>query len=540
MALFLIFGLFLSGQQVFAQVTTKLSSEIVDVGQKFYVEFNIPVIKKYRPYVRFKKKNVNVLAKKEIGFFRLRNNKFVYRIRFIFKPKNARQLRIFNIKVLVGKKTFNVRDIYIPIQKIIKQKKDIFLEASVTKRSVLVGEGFNVNYFLFYRKPVLSKEFKKFPKLNGFLKRFHMVKEKPISVNRNSRVYNKLLVYTARLYAQKEGALKIDSLKMNIKYRKNRSRIGGSFLFNLNRSIKSLSLSSPVIRVNSRSVGFRNSPRNFSGLIGKHQVSLKILKTNFKINEPIELTLMITGEGLLETFEAPKIILNDSLEDFDTKGEVKEINRKIAKKTFSYVFLGREESIIKEKLYVFSFFNPKDNKFITARVKIPQITINKKGGVSKTLVMKKDSYIKIPSFYKGKDFLAPMFSYGEDIFPLEQIFLFFAILFLIGFIFREFNLFGGRSKNPLNGIPKIKDNNSLTYKNIFKILNHPVHNYSQKFSMVDRLNKLDLSDDCNKYFQDIIIKLEYKYNHPEISKDNVHFEKKYFTEFYNRVKNERL
>ena len=85
------------------------------------------------------------------------------------------------------------------------------------KRSFFQGEGFNVDYYLYFKDYVLDTNILKFPKLNGFFKRHKKITGVKDEVSQyKGAVYNRRLIYSARLFPTNSGENYIDSMELSV------------------------------------------------------------------------------------------------------------------------------------------------------------------------------------------------------------------------------------------------------------------------------------------------------------------------------------
>ena len=141
----------------------------------------------------------------------------------------------------------------------------------------------------------------------------------PERVSHEGKLYTRRVLYTAQLYAQSPGVYKIDPITLGVSYnaRSRNSLNNFGFGFNLGR-LKTKSLRSKVVEVTVKALPIDGVPPSFTGLVGKHEFSLKVNKNKFITNEPIEVSLAVRGEGALELLEAPPILSSPSIEEFES------------------------------------------------------------------------------------------------------------------------------------------------------------------------------------------------------------------------------
>ena len=253
-------------------------------------------------------------------------------------------LIIKDVKAQLGKKTLNHSNIRINIGRGsgTRASKDIFLLTLPSKTSVYLGEGFNVNYYLYYRVPLVEQVTDFFPKLHGFFKRTPVnITSREETVEYQGMVYKRVLLYSYRLYPEKTGTLKIDSFGVEVGYLHSRNRTGSFWRLGTGTNKRTKKIRSKRVPVEVFPLPAENVPNNFLGLIDDHDFKISVNKEKFLVNEVVEVRLEVTGPGALEQLAAPSIYEHERLEAFEVKSSIVEITREKAKKTFDYTFLTR-------------------------------------------------------------------------------------------------------------------------------------------------------------------------------------------------------
>ncbi|MBD64091.1 MAG: hypothetical protein CME62_02715 [Halobacteriovoraceae bacterium] len=242
---------------------------------------------------------------------------------------------------------------------------DMFVRAEVDKEQFYAGESILTRYYLYAAEeyPVSSFDVLKFPKLGKFMKRYHQEKMIPERVSFQGRTYIRRVIYTAQLFAPDAGTYFIDPLSLNVVYSDRSSsstRYGFGIAFG---RTKKRSVRSKQIKLEILPVPAANMPKNFSGLVGKHNFKLVLNKQKFLANEPIELQFQVEGEGALELYDPPKIIQATNIEEFETSSDLKINQDFTAIKTFEYTYLGRGDVSIPQKELSFVYFDPETGEF---------------------------------------------------------------------------------------------------------------------------------------------------------------------------------
>lgn len=532
-------------------VTIEVDPQRPVVGEEFELIFNVTTTTNTdEPYISFNAGEAEVKGRRLVGkqsnasvingnFSTSSKYKYAYTL---VSPK-AGGLTIYDIKVDIDGKTITVPNRTILVASENVAPKDFFLVAEVSKTEAYLGEGLNVNYYLYSRSQNLGRtEIEIFPKLNNFIKRFYMPQNERETVEYRGAVYRRSLEYSARVYAEKVGKLKIDPLRLKFQYTEYRdNRNLGNFGFSFGRpKIKSLSSEPVTINVLPLPEG---QPQGFTGLIGQHDFKIKVNKNRFLVNEAIEVKLEITGPGALENYPAPTLYQDPSLEMFDTKSELSEIDKSNGKKVFEYTYLARSPLTFKEKTIPFTFFDPQTKNYMTQEVVLPPLLIG--GGEVKAQTSGNESQTENKNTTEEPpktiategSIIAPDFenikgSFGNNWIKLLN----YLLILLIVFVFIEKLASGIMNK----GVPQ--EALSLTHEIKTKGINYSLlnkylrltHRYRRdidnKLTLEEIVEKLPVSIGCKKYFIEnvqITENMEYK----DSGKDyKTKFIKKHFDE----------
>ncbi len=381
MAYILFFLLpFVSAMALDVKVEVRPVSPIVD--EAFDVNFIIETDKRDEPMIRFNPGHAEVIGKSNRGEAInavLLNGKITTErkvtIGYQLISKKIGYLYLRDISVEVGGEVKEVKNIRLNVLQEAKEPQSMFLRAETSKDEYYVGEGIDLKYYIYYRNNIVSQEIKEFPKLNGFIKRFHKEVNNTERVEVDGVLYRRTLVYSARLYAEKIGEIKVDPLRMNIQYSDfTNSTPFGTFGLQL-RGYKGRTLSSKTLTLKVEPIPAENAPSNFTGLVGEHKFELTQNKNKYLVNEAVEYRLVVEGEGALEKLDAPTIYSHPDLEHFDTRSEVVEVDQSRARKQFDYTQLPRSPMNFEKGSFELSTFDPVSKSFITHSIDLPGLEV---------------------------------------------------------------------------------------------------------------------------------------------------------------------
>ncbi len=349
-------------------------------GEVFQAYFRVFTESEDEPNVNFSPYNVEVVDKSNQGVSTrtvyangkltvTREMTIVYNL--VSAKTGTAWLR--DIQVQMGGKTIRHPSVSINVLKEPEVAADVFVMADVPKKTLFLGEGITVRYFLYSKVPVQNLDVKKYPKLNNFLKRFIQEPERTERVSVDGQVYLRSQIYAAKLFPEKPGQLKVDSMSLSATYPVTRG--GDPFgAFGLSRELKTRTLNSENITIQVNPLP-DPVPAHFTGLVGKHDFDLEFGQSRLIVNEPLTVKLTVTGPGALENFEAPDLVKHPGLEEFESNGDLKIADANEATKIFDYTFLPKENLKIPEAQVTLSYFDPDSGKYIPKTLSIPEIVI---------------------------------------------------------------------------------------------------------------------------------------------------------------------
>lgn len=364
------------------------------INENFFVTFKIKTSGSEEPYISFTPYGASVLGKRSQGlsistvvingkFTTTKEQAVVYEL----LAERAGQVYLKNIKVEMAGKTIAVKDVNVNVLNEARRVPDAFIEAEASKKRIYIGEGLDVNYYLYFKTSISANDVKEFPKLNKFIKRFHHINSPVETVQYKGQVFRRILAYSARLYPEKTGNAVLDPMKISVQMVEN--DYSGGFGFGSQR-YKNKDLSSAQIEIEVLPLPSEGVPSSFTGLVGEHEFNLSIPKSKYLVNEPIEIKLEVKGKGAVENFDAPVFYTDHNLEQFDTKSEVTEIGTQAAKKVFEYTLLARGPVNIAGRDMAFAYFDPSSGRYIEKKVTVPPLSVSGVAATGSSEGSKKD------------------------------------------------------------------------------------------------------------------------------------------------------
>lgn len=375
-----IIFLFISSMAFANEVKIEINPTKPVAGEVFQAYFRIFTDADEEPAINFSPANVEVVGKSNQGVSTrtiyangkltvTREMTMVYDL-VSAKPGPA-SLR--DVTIQLGSKSIRHPTVSFSVLKEAQVLGDVFVMADVPKKTVYLGEGIVARYYLYRKVDVNSIDIKKYPKLNGFLKRFLQEPERPERVTVDGNLYVRTQIYSAKLFPEKTGELKIDPLQLTATY--SSSNINDPFgAFGMNRDFKTRSLSSESVKIEVRPLP-EPVPPHFTGLVGTHEFQVQFGQSKLIVNEPLEVKLTVTGVGALENLEAPDLIKHPGLEEFESNGDLKIADAENATKTFDYTFLAKENLKLPAKDIQLSYFDPNTGRYVPTQINVPEIVV---------------------------------------------------------------------------------------------------------------------------------------------------------------------
>lgn len=376
-----IFSLLLMTSAFADEVKIELNPSKPVAGEMFQAIFRIFTDADSEPVINFSPFKVEVVGKNNYGiktstvwingkFTTSREMTIVYEL----AAGEAGIAGLRDINVQVGGKIIRPPSLTFTILKEPEVAADVFVMAEVPKKSIFVGEGIIVRYFLYSKVQVSNLDIKRYPKLNNFLKRFLQEPDRAERVNVDGQIYIRTQVYGAKLFPEKIGELKVDALQLSATVIN--SNMNDPFgTFGMNRQTKVKTIESDTVKIEVKPLPESGKTPAFTGLVGKHDFDLQINSSRFIVNEPLEVKLTVSGGGALENMEAPSILKHPDLEEFESNGDLKILDADQATKVFDYTFLPKANLSLPSSALTLTYFDPNSERYVPVQLPVSEIVV---------------------------------------------------------------------------------------------------------------------------------------------------------------------
>ena len=198
---------------------------------------------------------------------------------------------------------------------------DLFIKVSASKRRVIEQEPILLTYKV-YTLVGLTDLSGKMPDLKNFYTReVPLPNQKSFSVEMlNGRPYKTVTWSQYVMFPQQSGKLEIPSITFNgIVVQQNRNIDpfeaffnGGSGYIEVKKQIKAPGITIDVDPLPAR-------PANFSGGVGRFNISAQIDQTEVKANDPVKLRVIVSGLGNMKLLKQPEVKFPKDFDKYDAK-----------------------------------------------------------------------------------------------------------------------------------------------------------------------------------------------------------------------------
>ncbi|NQV53249.1 MAG: protein BatD [Flavobacteriales bacterium] len=281
---------------------------------------------------------------------------------------------------------------------------NIFMKLFVNKKDVFVGEQLLASYKLYLNVNVLDYGFNNLV-FNGFY-------AEDLKLDGNANVTTEVIngkqfqVHTLKqtlLTPQKSGSLEIPSLESEMVIRVRQERRARSLFDQVFGNYKNakINISSNPEKVNVKALPRADQPGDFTGAVGNFTLKVNADHNEVSINEAINVTIEVAGNGNLELISPPTVEFPSDFESYDPKVK-NNVTPSAAgsrgSKSYEYVIIPRFAGEYTLKPITFSYFDPAANAYkrLTAdplKLRIAQTEGENESGIAYVAPKKEDVQI---------------------------------------------------------------------------------------------------------------------------------------------------
>lgn len=249
---------------------------------------------------------------------------------------------------------------------------DLFITVSASKKSVYEQEPIILTYKVFTQVELTGLD-GKMPDLKGFhTQELTLPQQKSFKRETyNGKTYNAVVWSKYLMYPQVTGLLTIPSIAFNGTILQQDTNIDPfEALFNGGMGYSEVNkvIAAPEVKI--QVLPLPNKPKNFSGGVGKFNMSTSLVADNPKSGEPITLKVVISGNGNLKLIKQPTLDLPKDFDKYDPKVEDNtklDENGLTGNITYEFLFVPRHKGKFTIPPVEFTYFDTETKTYKTLK-----------------------------------------------------------------------------------------------------------------------------------------------------------------------------
>jgi len=265
--------------------------------------------------------------------------------------------------------------------------ENTFVRVVLDKDECYQGEQVTATYKFYTRLQTGNITFSKMPQFNGF---WSQELENVQNIQFTKEVYKGVQFDVATLkkvalFPQRSGDLEIDPMELETVVRvqmKSQHRSMWDDFFGNFKDVPHHMVSNKA-KIKVKPLPAANKPNDFSGVAGDFKMDVKLDKTETNVDDPITLSIKISGDGNVKMIEKPSFELPKDFDVFDPK-----TNESVTKrgstitgyKTFDFLLIPRRPGEFKVPSFSFNYFDLNKKEYV--RHSSPEYTIKVTGQAS--------------------------------------------------------------------------------------------------------------------------------------------------------------
>lgn len=255
---------------------------------------------------------------------------------------------------------------------------DFYIDVETSTMSPYFSEQFVANWYLYTNGRVTDIDTLKYPSLEGFWKDEISLATSLIAepVEKNGKVFTRYLLASYALTPIVPNQVFIDPYEVKCQL------VGGIFSFGTKEFVRK----SDEVLIKVKPLPEKR-PENFTGAVGEYQVSSVISDKSFKVGQPFNYTVRVSGEGQLKFMELPDLGLDpESFQIYDMTEDSQFHPPRRSVKTYKFLIVPKKVGeLIVPKLDL-AFFDPAKANFYTMSTRPIRLNVKEGDEVQQDIV----------------------------------------------------------------------------------------------------------------------------------------------------------
>lgn len=270
---------------------------------------------------------------------------------------------------------------------------NLFVKAIASRTNVYEQEAIVLTYKLYFRVDLTNIQPIEFPDFNGFLVQEIELQpdRRPQVENYNGLNYSTYEIRKVLLFPQHAGIHKIDAMKTNVIVRLQNQHQQRSFFdsfFDTYQEVEKR-LETPALNITVKALPVPK-PSNFSGVVGSLSMTSDITTQEVNTNEPITITLKVSGSGNMKMLKNPEMNFPTDFETYEPKvsNQYTSGTKGLSgTKTIEYLAIPRHDGTFTIPATTMSYYDIASDGYKTVSTPSYTITVNKGNATEQTPVV---------------------------------------------------------------------------------------------------------------------------------------------------------
>jgi hypothetical protein len=218
---------------------------------------------------------------------------------------------------------------------------------------------------------------------------------------------------------QKTGEIELGTFGVEIQYQEPTKRRRSRDPFDLFRqqSLSRKRILAPGLTIGVNGVPLKGRPKDYSGFVGKINLSADISNRDVKTGDTVTLTLKASGSGWISSLGLSEVSIDsDKFKNYPDKPQSDENASELGisgYKQLKYALVPVKEGVHDLGSYRFTYFDPSSMKFVTKNIGLGEINVTK-GEIANALTTNRNTSILTPISKKT------ISNIGDDIFDIKR------------------------------------------------------------------------------------------------------------------------
>ncbi len=240
---------------------------------------------------------------------------------YILQAKAVGKFSIGTASISMGNQSFKTKSLTIEViaaknssaSKPVAKGEKTFIRSELSEIEAYVGQQIMLNYMLYTNQNLVNSKIIKEPDLAGFFSQeIREFDNQPKREVVGGKPYTAVLMRRIALFPQKIDKLRIEPMQVELGVAESEQAFTGHDIF-FEAPVQQFAVQASEAEVKIKALP-EPKPENFSGAVGHFSMNSRLLASNVRVGESIELRIFINGDGDFKRVENPKLLLNPSEE----------------------------------------------------------------------------------------------------------------------------------------------------------------------------------------------------------------------------------